>query len=358
VIFFCLQFKQALENLISPQLIDSTQIQDIDKIQHPLITLCPRNQINEARLKDLGYREHIRNLYIGDLNIGKNQTESLIISWDSLDNISFPNVLKQIYNQKAAKSIHTYSLNNSGGRSEHQTEIIFIPKYGFCKRIDEYNPTLEIIISSDASLYMLITDPIYSSYIMPDFTSMKGNAIALNAGQVKYYDARVSVIKVCKDLVTTNFKTCVDDRIQKVFLPTMGCVPPWLSDRNQCNGHYPLNLTFHPIYKSKYVHPALTVKNLEEELVCKNLCVFTTTEPHLRFRDKPSKKKRTRTHISFQKKVSVTEKIPDYDFFKFVIDIGSSLGLWLGLSILGLWDLLINTIQWIKSSKLSKMLCM
>ena len=301
MIFFCLQFKQALENLISPQLIDSTRNQDINKIKHPLITLCPKNQINETRLKDLGYGEHIRNLYRGNLNIGKNQIENLIISWESLENMSFPKVLKQIYNLKAAKSIHTYSLNNIGRRIEHQTEIIFIPKYGFCKRIEEYNPTLEIIISSLASLYMLITDPIYSSYIMPDFTSMKGNAIALNVGQVKYYDARVSVIKVCKDLVTNSFKTCVDDRFQKVFLPTMGCVPPWLSDRNQCKGHYPSNLTHGLSYKSKYVYPALTVKNLEEELVVRSY-VFLQQQSHISDMLKNLQRRKEQGHISPFKK--------------------------------------------------------
>ena len=230
-------------------------------------------------------------------------------------------------------------------------------RYYICMRIDEHNPDLDITIISRYSFHMLITDPIYSSYINPDFTSMKGSAIASNVGKIYYFDARVSVLKVCKNLVTTSFKTCVDDRFQKEFLPTMGCVPPWLSERNQCNGHIPKNLTIMYHYGSKYITPALTLKNLEDEHICKKLCVFTTTEPNLRYAEDLSTKKITRVHIPFQKEVSVTEMIPDYDYFKFVIDIGSSLGLWLGLSILGLWDLLIDTLQRVRSSKHNKMLC-
>ena len=169
------------------------------------------------------------------------------------------------------------------------------------------------------------------------------------------FDVSVSVLKLCKDVDTTSFKDCVDNRIQGVFLPTIGCIPPWLSNRNQCNGHYHWNLTGDPNYGINYVIPALTLKNLEEEHICKK-CDFTTAEPRLRYVEKLSSRKRTMAHISFQNKVSVTHKIPDYDFFDFVIDTGSSLGLWLGLSIFGLWELVIDAIQFISSSKLTKML--
>ena len=48
-----------------------------------------------------------------------------------------------------------------------------------------------------------------------------------------------------------------------------------------------------------------------------------------------------RVSIHFNEKVYVTEKLYNYDSFKFLIDIGSSLGLWLGLSVLGLYDILV-----------------
>ena len=355
--FFCLQCKQALEHLNSPQLIDSTQIQDIEKIFQPIITICPTNQLNTTKLGNLGYSNSLPNLYLGKLKIEKNKTKQFIVSWESLNNISFSKILEQIYDQKAAKSMYTYSHDSRGYMNKIQTEIIFLPKYGFCKRIDKYNPNHEITISSRYSFHMLITDPIYSSFVMPNYTSMRGNTIVANLGNKYYFDVRVSVLKVCKDFNTTSFKTCVDDRLQKVFLPTMGCIPPWLSKRNQCNGHYPLNFTRTSDYnyRNKYVTPALTLKNLEEEHICKKFCVFTSTEPRL-YIEEFSNRKKTRAQIFFQKEVSVTEKIPNYDFFKFIIDTGSSLGLWLGLSILGLWDLLTDSIQLIRSFKLSKML--
>ena len=40
----------------------------------------------------------------------------------------------------------------------------------------------------------------------------------------------------------------------------------------------------------------------------------------------------------------------NYNSFQFVIDVGSSLGLWLGLSALGIYDLLIDVLIFIKKT--------
>ena len=44
----------------------------------------------------------------------------------------------------------------------------------------------------------------------------------------------------------------------------------------------------------------------------------------------------------FKKTVRVKKKIVVYTWFNFIIDVGSSLGLWLGLSALGITDLTIE----------------
>ena len=58
--------------------------------------------------------------------------------------------------------------------------------------------------------------------------------------------------------------------------------------------------------------------------------------------------------ISFNQKVTVTERVPNYDMFKYIIDVGSSLGLWLGLSVLGLHDLVVWAVQFVNNSFIIK----
>ena len=54
--------------------------------------------------------------------------------------------------------------------------------------------------------------------------------------------------------------------------------------------------------------------------------------------------------ISFDQQVHVTEKVPNYSLFDFIIDVASSLGLWLGVSVLGMHDLVVVLIDLIKAS--------
>ena len=60
----------------------------------------------------------------------------------------------------------------------------------------------------------------------------------------------------------------------------------------------------------------------------------------------------TRFGFNFRKTVRVERKVVVYTFFNFIVDVGSSLGLWLGLSALGVTNLFINaflaTQKWLK----------
>ena len=56
--------------------------------------------------------------------------------------------------------------------------------------------------------------------------------------------------------------------------------------------------------------------------------------------------------LSFKKDIRYTRKMLTYDFFSFLIDIGSSLGLWFGMSVFGLTDLGIQIFYTLIKSKI------
>ena len=53
-------------------------------------------------------------------------------------------------------------------------------------------------------------------------------------------------------------------------------------------------------------------------------------------------------HLTFSNKVAFSKKFIPYKAFEFIIDIGSSLGLWLGLSALSITDLAIESFTVVK----------
>ena len=91
----------------------------------------------------------------------------------------------------------------------------------------------------------------------------------------------------------------------------------------------------------------------EAELMCKKTCKKMTNKVFLRAEDLLRESNEvTRLILKFEKTFRVEKKIAVYSWFNFVIDIGSSLGLWLGLSALGITDLAIKAVtvatKWMK----------
>ena len=80
---------------------------------------------------------------------------------------------------------------------------------------------------------------------------------------------------------------------------------------------------------------------MEDE--CKIPCEYTTNHVQL-VAEKPDAYHEhwITINLRFNKMVEVKKKIIAYDMFDFIIDAGSSLGLWLGLSALGIFDLFID----------------
>ena len=49
-------------------------------------------------------------------------------------------------------------------------------------------------------------------------------------------------------------------------------------------------------------------------------------------------------YLTFVKEVKVTKYVRSYGLFELVVDVGSSLGLWIGLSIVGVFDLVLDAV--------------
>ena len=57
--------------------------------------------------------------------------------------------------------------------------------------------------------------------------------------------------------------------------------------------------------------------------------------------------KTIRAGLVFNPIVTVTERVYNYDTFKFIVDVGSSLGLCLGLSMLNFYDLIAMAFEFV-----------
>ena len=125
----------------------------------------------------------------------------------------------------------------------------------------------------------------------------------------------------------------------------MDCVPPWLTATNQCSSNITTynhtNKEIYDLIYSKVIRLRDTRKHTEMEENCKNPCKKMTNKVYL-IADEDNKVNYADVHIRFKQTVRVEKKVVVYTLFNFIIDVGSSLGLWLGLSALGITDLAIE----------------
>jgi hypothetical protein len=351
---FCIQLKIAVESVISPPEIDSTSIKNIRDadVELPIITVCPISQTNKTALKLLGYDPWDKFDFHGASNN----------SWGSIYNLTFEELKSKVYQTDIAENV---LLRNIGSNSSN-VDLFYLPHYGFCREISHYNAENDIYTWTDTNqsqegIQLFITDRNFKSHFSLDFSSQKGSPMIIPDNKRYAYVVDVEIDSTCSvnkrsAKEKNNFKQCIDDQIHTDFGNPMGCLPPWMSWRNQCSDKYPNS------YKktivdllNKYISSTVSLINVEIEMTCRKYCSRGRYSVKLISTDAgdvgPT------AHIVFNQEVKVHEKVFNYSFFHFIIDVGSSLGLWLGLSALGIYDIIVQAKENVREMKICKKVC-
>ena len=125
----------------------------------------------------------------------------------------------------------------------------------------------------------------------------------------------------------------------------MDCIPAWLSPNHHCHTNIKTynktkNEIGDMIYEN-FIFPEYDLEHSKAEQQCKYPCKKMTNQVSFRG-DTDGLGDGARLTLKFKKMVKVEKKVFVYTWFHFIVDVGSSLGLWLGLSALGITDLVIG----------------
>ena len=350
-VMFCHQLNTATINLIDPPTVLTEYERDVTDDDMPLLIICPTNQTNLSRLMKLGYF-----LYEGMLS-GETWCNgtALCTSWGAQVNLTFNELKNQVFDLDKVNTLRIYE-------GKFENSLAFIPAYGLCRETSLLNYTQEIELQhrNQDDTRVFISNRNGRSYFMPHLDSHVGKEIFMKPKTKHFINVRIQERLQCKDnekpMSELEFSKCVDEKIHKEFeLNNISCVPPWLSYNRHCNQTYPSHSTFYGKFwgdfLKNYVDMVAILSNIRLEDECRQSCKETTYVVN----EKGSKKWGSSwAHIIFNQKVIVTERMPNYDMFKYIIDVGSSLGLWLGLSVLGLHDLVVWAVQFFNNSVITK----
>ncbi len=349
-VMFCYQLNIATINLMDPPTVLSQYERDATEDDMPLVTFCPTNQIDSTRMRELGYFSYDFIL----MGYAKCSKSTFCTSWGAHANLSFDELINHVFDLKKVNGLEI-----RGGKFKAGT--VFLPGYGLCKETSLPNYTKEVSLlhynPEDARVF--ITDRNYRSFFMPDVTSHIGSKIFLKPDTEHYINVKIQKRHTCKNeekvMSQENFKKCVTDRILNEFQQNnITCVPPWLSDKRKCDLTYPTEIydKFKNDFLKKYIQKVGIFRNIWVEDECRQSCKESSYI--VEGDDSKIVSYGNIAYLTFDQKVIVTERVPNYDMFKYIIDVGSSLGLWLGLSVLGLHDLVVWAVQFINNSFIFK----
>ena len=243
---------------------------------------------------------------------------------------------------------------------------------GYCLQLDINStdiPQSSLFYASflfDEEFQVFITDPGRALYHMVNPESMKGDTIKSTNNTWKIYSIRFEEIHWTKECTNygegATFKTytdCVAGEHKAFFWPMLGCSVPWMSGpdhHNSCKGIITLGQNVY----SRFWRTILEIQSqvqyfrMDEQHTasCLKQCVELKARSTLQNRGTKTKwqteHNRHSVYLQFPKTVKVKEYHEAYGLFDLVVEVGSSLGLWIGLSCLGVFDLLLQATSVIK----------
>ena len=152
----------------------------------------------------------------------------------------------------------------------------------------------------------------------------------------------------------TGYKTyadCVEAEARQEFLPLLGCMIPWISSEDQCTSPVQINNTYNRLIQSKNLWSVFESGSGMQYSACN----APSTKRNIRqtFLRTIKTSSKFLLKIYFKDEVKHIKSIPAYGPLEFIVEVGSSLGLWLGLSIVGVFDLVIMFLREIDNVKKS-----
>ena len=331
-------------------IVQQSSTTKLDNIKMPIIYVCQDAQykINMSHL--YGYQ------YLSDFISGTIK-KSDKITWKGKYNNATYEELKALLFDVNYEDFSVYTYNSKLSEGYHwqlsTAEKVFIAPHGLCMRLSQSQGSTYFGMKS--KFFFLIVDPERDNRIK--ILHMENGNGELGPSVDKFYDYysyemeirlhdnSLEAGKTCADY-PTSYGECLEYAMMDKLMDWYGCLPPWFDNNSTASCNLDTYI---------YVTDKKLLKEMSEEFnrlsVGQELRLFDSCLPPC---VKMSIKLKQQKHISNQleeaglridlvdKDVKVYTLVYAYDVFNLVVDLGSSLGLWFGLSAISIYD---NTIH-------------
>ena len=348
---FAFQMYQAVEKYISFDTIFTTNIADLKDAKIPDIFLCENNQL---KFKNTLNGSQGYDGLSAFLNAVVDTTEDTV-SWGGSYNRTYDDLIQYLYND---------SYYPGEGLYEGQYTSTFTVFNGFCKKLNISADIQAHVSEFSAQVFgefeIFLTDPGTSNYYAINAEAFNGDKIANEFDTLKrkkYYSIQLEKIhwnkeaSLCMDYgngeTFETYADCIENEHDKIFSPILGCRVPWLSGPDRtglCTGINPISSENKTLF-AQNVDKIIKYDSYQAYIqfaACPRPCTEVRITSEETKEEVLTASEYDILSLHFNQNVVVTNHIIAYGIFDLIVEIGSSLGLWIGLSALGLFDLLLE----------------
>ena len=332
IVIFTYQMYDAVTKFLDPTHV-YVQIQmDLKEVEMPRIYICQLNQFNYTIANSFGYEYNTEYVIGHVINTNK-------ISWSG-NNSNVKDIQNKIYQFDRQRLPEV----------NRETSLIFIQPVGYCLEVTEKKSLISIKSTADTKVNVI--NPYIANDIRIEIGDPEADILEITPTYYETYEAlKIQLnLDIFDDSIyrgkrCTNYKeiestygTYLYTEVTKTFMDSLGCLPQSIFQNNKEQCIKPLEKVssmkkekFETLAKKIYRSEPINLRKCRSP--CKRMKISAKKIYH-----KKNYRKYGAIHLIFDDEVTVHTLVGIRGLFDLVTDLGSALGLWLGLSALNLFD--------------------
>ena len=351
---FLFQMQHSIYKYYNKPVVSQSSTESFYTIRTPVIYVCEEAQFNYTTAEKFGYGGPTK--FAMGMLIEKKKN----LTWmGNFKNLTFKKLQEEIFDFDYNNLEVKYS--TTGDKEDYINQVpknVNLFPFGFCTKLENIEQYTKIRLTTK-SLILYVDPRKESSVYLP---RMKNGEIEAGRTshhlfekitfeiEIRIHDSRINDGSTCKDYdqVGESFGNCVENDLKETYHNSYNCLPPWISDSEGETCEEDKEIQLQDIQTiadmknkmSKFNHGVISTLNQTCLPPCLEMSLTLNKKYHLR-----TVTDRTTVQIKFLDQILVSTDVYSYDLFNLVVDLGSALGLWLGLSALSIIENILISYQ-------------